>query len=409
MTQASDLLAQLKIDRKPDNDEGGGWGKWIAAVVLLLLLGAAAWWLLKPSGLVVKAAVAQGSDAAAGPASLLDASGYVVARRSATVSAKITGKVTEVLIEEGQRVEAGQVVGRLDDTNIRAQFEQARAQLAYARAAHDQVRVQLANAERDLVRQKQLFEQRFISQSAVDNAQTRYDDLKAQQLTAARNADVVAQSVEVAQRSLDDTVVRAPFSGVITVKAAQPGEIVSPISAGGGFTRTGIGTIVDMDSLEIEVDVNESFINRVKPGQPARARLNAYTDWEIPAEVIAIIPTADRAKATVKVRIGFKQKDARVLPDMGVRVSFLSDAPSETAEDGGARPGVTVPAAAVQVEGDQGVLFVIRDAQLERRAVRLGARTDELQTIVAGLSAGERVAIGDLAAMSDGLKVRVEP
>ncbi len=406
MNQASDLLAQLKIDRRPEPEPGGSSLKWIGLLLVLLLMAAAAWFFLRPSGLRVKAVLAQGTGDASAPASLLDASGYVVARRTATVSAKITGKVTEVLVEEGQHVEAGEVVGRLDDTNIRAQFEQVQAQLAFARASHDQVRVQLANTERDLKRKRSLFEQHFISQAEVDNAQTAFDDLNAQLLTAARNVDVVRQNVEVAQRNVDDTVVRAPFAGVITVKAAQPGEIVSPISAGGGFTRTGIGTIVDMDSLEIEVDVNESFINRVKPGQPARAKLNAYPDWEIPAEVVAIIPTADRAKATVKVRIGFKQKDARVLPDMGVRVSFLSDAPAAGSV---AKPGVTVPAAAIQNQDGQGVLYVIRDDKLERRAVRLGARNGDQQLVLAGVSAGERVALGDLAKMSDGAKVRVEP
>ena len=412
MNDKSALLSQLKIDRGPESsDEGGGWGKWIVVAILLLLIaGAGAWWLMKPSGLPVKAATVQSAGGAnAGPASLLDASGYVVARRTATVSAKITGKVTEVLIEEGQHVDAGEIVGRLDDTNIRASYGQATAQLAYARAAHDQVRVQLANAQRDYERKKQLLAQHFVSQAEVDNAQTALDDLKAQLNTAARNVDVSRQGVEVSQMSLDDTVVRAPFAGVITVKAAQTGEIVSPLSAGGGFTRTGIGTIVDMDSLEVEVDVNESFINRVSAGQPATVKLNAYPDWEIPAEVIAIIPTADRAKATVKVRVGFKQKgDPRVLPDMGARVSFLSSAPAA----GGAvtaRPGVLVPADAVQANGESGVAWVIREDKLERRAVRLGARNGEQLTVLAGLSAGERVAIGDASKFEDGAQVVVQP
>ncbi|WP_428309919.1 efflux RND transporter periplasmic adaptor subunit [Hydrocarboniphaga sp.] len=412
MNDKSALLGQLKIDRGPEQSgDGGSAGKWIAlAIVLLLIAAALAWWLLKPGGLTVKAAAVQSAAGnAGGPASLLDASGYVVARRTATVSAKITGKVTEVLIEEGQHVDAGEIVGRLDDTNIRAGYDQSRAQLAYASAAHDQVRVQLANAQRDYDRKKQLFAQHFVSQSEVDNAQTALDDLKAQLNTAARNVDVSRQGIEVSQKNLDDTVVRAPFAGVITVKAAQVGEIVSPLSAGGGFTRTGMGTIVDMDSLEIEVDVNESFINRVRAGQPATAKLNAYPDWEIPAEVIAIIPTADRSKATVKVRVGFKQRgDPRVLPDMGVRVSFLSAAPSP-GSDSKAKPGVLVPGEAVQATGDTGVAWVIRDDKLERRAVRLGARSGDNINVLAGLTAGERVAIGDAAKFEDGALVKVEP
>ncbi len=411
MNDKTALLGQLKIDRGPEQeDDGGGWGKWVLlGLLLVLVIGAAFWWFSRPGGIAVKVATAQPSGgASAGPASLLDASGYVVARRMATVSAKITGKVTEVLIEEGQHVDEGQIVGTLDDTNIRAGFDQSKAQLAFAQASHDQIRVQLANAKRDFERKKQLLAQRYVSQADVDSAQTLFEDLQAQLVTAARNVDVSRQGLAVAQRNLDDTVVRAPFSGVITVKAAQTGEIVSPLSAGGGFTRTGIGTIVDMDSLEIEVDVNESFIGRVKAGQPASAKLNAYPDWEIPAEVIAIIPTADRAKATVKVRVGFKQKgDPRVLPDMGVRVSFLSEAPK--AAEAGARPGVLIPAQAVQAQGDRGVVFVVRDDKLERRAVSLGARSGEQQTVLSGVSAGERVAIGDNSQFSDGAPVIVEP
>jgi RND family efflux transporter MFP subunit len=408
MNDKSALLGQLKIEREPDQDEPGGRGKWVVlGIIMLLALGTAAWWVLQPKGLAVHTVTAQAlSSGGGGPASLLDASGYVVARRAATVSSKITGKVTEVLIEEGQRVEEGQIVGRLDDTNIRAQYDQTRAELAQAEAAHEQLRVQLTNAERDYTRKQQLFAQHYVSQAEVDNAQTTRDELKAQLNTAGRTVDVAKQGLNVAQKSLDDTVVRAPFSGVVTVKAAQTGEIVSPLSAGGGFTRTGIGTIVDMDSLEIEVDVNESFINRVRTDQPATAKLNAYPDWEIPCKVIAIIPTADRAKATVKVRVGFLQRDARILPDMGVRVSFLSE--PRKAENTQARPGVLVPAQAVQADGDQGVLFVVRDDLLERRAVKLGATEGDKRIVLAGVSAGERIALGDSAQFKDGLKVRVE-
>ena len=412
MNDKSALLNQLKIDREPEPDrgDGGGLGKWIAIGALLLaLIAVVIWWFSKSSGLPVQAAVAQNAGASAGgPASLLDASGYVVARRSATVSAKITGKVTEVLIEEGQSVKEGEIVGRLDDTNIRAQFNQAQAQLGFAKASHAQVRVQLANAERDLKRKQQLRQQNYVSQSEIDNAQTTLDDLKAQLETAARNVDVSREGLDVAQKNLDDTVVRAPFSGVVTVKAAQTGEIVSPLSAGGGFTRTGIGTIVDMDSLEIEVDVNESFLNRVHADQPASAKLNAYPDWEIPCKVIAIIPTADRAKATVKVRVGFSQRDARILPDMGVRVSFMSEAPKAN-DAGQQKPGVQIPARAVQAQGAQGVVFVIRDDKLERRAVKLGAKSGDNLIVQSGLSAGERVAIGDNTKFADGLVVSIKP
>ena len=420
MNDKSALLNQLRIDRStapPPADRG--WLKWLAlAIVVLLLAALAAWWLSRPSGVPVKLATAQalkgaaGSGTAAG-ASLLDASGYVVARRQATVAAKITGKVTEVLIEEGRHVKAGDVIGRLDDTNIRAGYDQATAQLHYAQATLAQVRVQLGNAERNYKRVQGLVAEHYVSESDLDTARTNYDNLLAQLATSQSNVKVAQEGVQVSQRNLDDTVVRAPFDGVVTTKDAQPGEMVSPISAGGGFTRTGMGTIVDMDSLEVEVDVNESFINRVHSDQPATVRLNAYTDWEIPAYVIAVIPTADRSKATVKVRVGFKVKDPRILPEMGARVAFLSEAAPEAAGAPPPKPGVLVPPEAVQSSGpssgDAGIVYVVRgEDTVERRAVRLGARGSDGQTVLSGLSSGERVAIGDFAKLTDGAKIKVE-
>jgi RND family efflux transporter MFP subunit len=411
MDDKSALLNQLRIDQSqrepPAGDGRRGW--LIAAALLVLVVAAAAFFVLRPSGVPVKVVTARAvTSGTAAAGSLLDASGYVVARRQATVAAKITGKVTEVLIEEGRHVDAGQIVGRLDDTNIRAEFEQARAQLEFAKASLEQVQVNLTNAERDYERKRDLFAQNFVSKADLDNAQTALDGLRAQLVTAQRNVDVASRGVEVAQRSLDDTVIRAPFSGVITVKAAQPGEIISPISAGGGFTRTGIGTIVDMDSLEVEVDVNESFINRVHADQPASVKLNAYPDWEIPAHVIAVIPTADRSKATVKVRVGFAQKDPRILPEMGARVAFLSETP-EGSQGGTVRRSTLVPADAVQADGDNGIVYLVHDGSVERRAVKLGAKNADGQTVLSGLSGGEQLAVGDFSKLSDGGKVRIEP
>ncbi len=412
MDDKSALLDQLRIDRSNEpEDSGRGGKKWWIAVVLLLVGAGVAWFVFgKPAGLPVTVATAKAAatNGSAGGSSLLDAAGYVVARRAATVSAKITGLVTEVLIEEGSRVEANQIVARLDDTNIRASLEQARAQLESSRASATQVRVNVANAERDVSRRKGLVEQKFISVAELDTAQTTLDGLRASYNVAERNVAVAARAVDVAQRSFDDTTVRAPFAGVITVKAAQVGEIVSPLSAGGGFTRTGIGTVVDMDSLEVEVDVNENFINRVTAAQPAVIKLNAYPDWSIPAEVIAVIPTADRTKATVKVRVAFKEKDARVLPEMGARVSFLGAAPKA----GSPEPaGVIVPSTAVlgsgQPNGTTGAVFLIRGTTVERRAVKLGAKSGSEQTVIAGLNAGDRIAIGDLAKLKDGDVVRI--
>ena len=315
---------------------------------------------------MVQTAVARAASQGAGAGSVLDASGYVTARRQATVSAKITGKVTEVLIEEGQRVREGAVLARLDDTEAQAQLGLARAQLVAARSQLAEVRAQLVQAEQDYARQKELYDRKLIAPQALDAALAQRDMLRARLAATEEQVKVAQQSQSVAQVQLDNTVIRAPFSGVVIAKSAQPGEMISPISAGGGFTRTGIGTIVDMDSLEIQVDVNESYINRVTPGQPVEATLNAYPDWKIPGEVIAIIPTADRSKATVKVRIAIKAKDERIVPDMGVRVGFLDSKPAAGAAP--PAPGVLVPAEAVRAEGEAAVVFVYNaSGKVERR------------------------------------------
>jgi RND family efflux transporter MFP subunit len=354
----------------------------------------------------VRTVAARAAAPAGGAGSVLDASGYVTARRQATVSAKITGKVTEVLIEEGQRVEEGAVLARLDPTEAKAQLTLARAQLAAARSQEGEIRAQLAQAERDYARQQELYTRQLVAAQALDAALAQRDMLRARLANNVQQVRVAAESVSVAEVQLDNTVIRAPFSGVVTAKSAQPGEMISPISAGGGFTRTGIGTIVDMDSLEIQVDVNESFINRVTAEQPVEATLNAYPDWKIPGSVIAIIPTADRSKATVKVRIAIKSRDTRIVPDMGARVAFLTTQPA-----GGAvpppSPAVLVPADAVRGEGADAVVFVIASDRVQRRGVTLGQVVGAEREVVKGLRAGERVVVAPPPALEDGDAVRV--
>ena len=410
------LLGQLHIDRSPPPQSGGDWGArvlWIlGGVIALAAVAAAAWFLIaRPDRLAVEVATAQAASSAGGAAqgaSLLDASGYVVARRQATVSSKITGKVQQVLIEEGQHVAAGEVIARLDDSNAQAALAQAQAQAQQAASNLKLAQVSVTNAGPRYKRSQSMFSQGYLSAQSVEDSLASYDTARAQLEVAQRQVAVANAGLNMARRAEDDTVVRAPFPGVVTVKAAQPGEMVSPISAGGGFTRTGIGTIVDMDSLEVEVDVAESFINKVQDGMPATVKLNAYPDWQIPAEVIAVIPTADRSKATVSVRVGFKQKDARIVPEMGARVSFLSPVPSAAAA-GPAVRSVTVPAEAIKSDGaDQGEAFVVSGDSLERRAVRLGQRSGSNQVIIGGLSPGDQVAVGDLDKMHDGQKVRVK-
>jgi RND family efflux transporter MFP subunit len=403
----SALLNQLRIDRsEPSSGNGRVW-LIVAALVAIAGAGIGTWFWLHSSDIAVHLTDPQpvADVGAASVGSILDASGYVVARRQATVASKITGKMVELDIEEGDRVQEGQVIARLDDTNVRASLAAARAQLDFTKAGLAETQVNLANAQRDYERQTSLVKGHFVSQAAVDNSKTSMDALTAQLATQHSNVEVAQRNVEVAERNLADTIIRAPFNGVVTVKAAQPGEIVSPLSAGGGFTRTGIGTIVDMDSLEIEVDVNENFINRVQPAQKATAKLNAYPEWQIPAHVIAVIPTADRSKGTVTVRIALDQKDPRILPEMGVRVSFLADANGGNSKP---VPGLSLPSNAVQVSDSVGVVYVVHDSTVERRALKLGAISADRVTILSGLSPGERVAIGDFARLKDGVRIRVE-
>jgi RND family efflux transporter MFP subunit len=412
MNDKSALLEQLRLHRgTAPAAEPGGATKWLVGGALVLaVLGLAAWLVFaKGSGVPVRIAVAQASTggAATGAPSLLDASGYVVARRAATVSSKITGKVLEVLIEEGQRVAANEVLARLDDSNARARLQQADAQIAQAQANLQATQTALNDARPIYRREEEVRARALISAQDFDGAKATYNAAAAAYEVAQRAVAVARASLVVAQRDEDDTVVRAPFAGVVTVKAAQPGEMVSPISAGGGFTRTGIGTIVDMDSLEVEVDVNENFITRVQSGQPVTIRLNAYPDWEIPGAVIAIIPTADRSKATVKVRVAFKQRDARILPEMGARVSFLQDARADTARTP-ARGAVVIPVEAVEVNGATGRVFVLHDGTVEERTVKLGAQSAQGQIVLSGVDAGAQLAIAVSGKLSDGAKVRIE-
>jgi len=404
----SELLKELRIDRSaapPPSRKP----LWVAlAILVLVALSVAAWFMFAGSAaLPVKTAIAQPmSNAAASAASVLDATGYVTARRAATVSAQITGTLTELHIEEGEHVDAGQVLAKLDDTAQRAALAQAQAQTNAAQAQLGNFDAQLAQARRDVQRMEDMVGRKLVSQQAAEQARTQVATLTAQVAAQQKQIEVAQALARAAQVQLDYCTVRAPFSGVIIAKAAQVGEIVSPFSAGGGFTRTGVGTIVDMDSLEVEVDVNEAYIGRVVPNGRVESVLNAYPDWKIPSHVIAIIPTADRSKATVKVRIAIEQKDARIVPDMGVRVSFLEDRKPAQAQM--ARPGVLVPVSALRKDGDADIVFVLKDGKAQRRTVSLGGSVGDTREVRSGVSAGESVITEAPADLKEGSKVEVK-
>ncbi len=403
----SELLKELRIDRDaPDEGSRGRRRLWIGAGAAALAVAAlAAWFLTREKPVEVQVAVARPMPAIGAGTSVLDATGYVTARRQATVSAKITGKVRDVRIEEGQQVESGDVLATLDDSEALVEVQLRRAQVAEAQAQLAETEAASGNADREYKRQQDLAERKLTSVSALDAARTQSEALRARLSSQASGIRVAQEALAAAKVQLDNTIVRAPFAGVVTVKAAQPGEMISPISAGGGSIRTGIGTIVDMDSLEIQVDVSESYINRVQPGQRVEAVLNAYPEWRIPASVIAIVPTADRSKATVKVRIALGEKDARIVPEMGVRVAFLE---SKEAPAGAPAPprGALVPVAAIRQDGDRDVVYVLRDGRAERRAVSLGGALGDSRQVEAGVAAGDTVILDPPAGLQDGDSVR---
>ncbi len=399
----SELLKQLHIDRDaPTEGSSSRLRLWLSiGAVAAVLAVIAVWQLNREKPVAVTLAVAQAMPATSAGASVLDATGYVTARRQATVSAKITGKVREVRIEEGQRVEAGDILATLDDSEARVEVELRRAQLAAARAQLTEAEASSANAQREYGRQQEIAELKLTSASALDAARTGAEASRARVASQESGVRVAQEALAAAQVQLDNTIVRAPFTGVVTVKAAQPGEMISPISAGGGSIRTGIGTVVDMDSLEIQVDVSESYINRVQPGQKVEAVLNAYPDWRIPASVIAIVPTADRSKATVKVRIALGEKDARIVPEMGVRVAFLESGTGGAAQAAAPR-GALVPAGALRQDAGKDVLFLVRDGRAERRAVTLGGSLGDSRQVLAGVTAGDSVIVDAPEGLKDG-------
>jgi RND family efflux transporter MFP subunit len=404
-------LNELRIGNDVREQDGARVPRWlwlaVAAIVVVAALAAAAWWLIgnRPIPVQTAEAVAPAAGADAGRA-VLQATGYITAHRQATVSAQITGTLTKVLIEEGVRVKEGQVIAQLEDSALRAALDVARANVRASQAQVVQARAQLDQAQADARRQDQLVAQGMVTRQAAEQARTALATAAAQLDARNREADAARAQEVQAKVNFDYTVIRAPFSGVVTEKAAQVGEIVSPLSAGGGFTRTGIGTIVDMDSLEVDVDVNEAYIGQVTPNMAAQAVLDAYPDWRIPAHVIAVVPTADKGKATVKVRVALETKDARLVPNMAARVSFLAGKPTASAP----RPnGVLVPAQAIVQRDGRSVVFVVADGRAVQRVVTPAPQdVGAMKLLPRDVNAGERVVVSPPDTLRDGAAVTAE-
>jgi RND family efflux transporter MFP subunit len=396
-------LNDLRIDRPKTSESRrfplaaiiGG-----VSVVLVAVLFLA---FRRPAAAEVRVAAVEQAGSAGGRAAVLNASGYVTARRQATVSSKVTGKVTAVLIEEGMHVKRGDLLARLDASIPDAAYRLYEAQERAAASALQETRVRIAEAKLEFDRMSRLSSEDVASKADLDRARAEVDSLEARLVVQQDQLAVARRQVELQQQDVSDTEIRAPFDGIVVSKDAQPGEMISPLSAGSGFTRTGICTLVDMDSLEIEVDVNEAYINRVRADQPVEAALDAYPDWKIPAHVITVVPTADRQKATVRVRIGLDQRDPRILPDMGVKVSFIAQ--DEGTEK--AKPPLTIPRAAMRRDGESDVVFVVQDNKVERRAIMVGMPQGERIEVASGLSAGETVVVAGPETLADGARVKV--
>jgi len=397
-------LGALRIDAHKRGSRNAG--KRIAIIffallaVLVVVGGVYAYMHQAPS---VHVATADTPDN--GPQALLNASGYVTPQRRATVAAKITGRVTGVFFTEGLYVHTGFVLATLDDSDAQRTLASAKADRDATQASILDLQVQLKNAQIELRRAQELRTAGIQTQEALDNATMAVNSLKAKiDYTEAQVLSADAR-IKEAQQAVDNCVITAPFDGIIVSKDAQVGEMVSPISAGGGFTRTGIATIVDMASNEIEVDVNENYIARVKPSQEVTAVLDAYPDWKIPCHVRTIIPTADRQKATVEVRIAFNKLDPRILPDMGVKVTFLG----EEARAGKEAPAsVMVPQNAVRDDGGEKIVFLVTGDHIERHAVKVGTTNGARTQILAGLVSGDIVVVGGPADLRDGETVAIK-
>jgi len=395
-------LSALKIAEHARSPSGSKRLRWVAAAVGVCFLVFALGFVLIGKAPSVQLATAHSSTGDTRVA-LLNASGYVTPRRRATVAAKITGRVVKMNAEEGMQVQEGQVLAVLDESDARTRLVSAQADRDATSAALADLQVNLVNADRELHRTQELEKAGVSSPQALDLARTTADSYRARIKSTDEQVLAADARIKVAQQDLDNCVVRAPFAGIVVSKDAQVGEMVSPVSAGGGFTRTGIATIVDMNSNEIEVDVNESYIARVEPGQPVTSVLDAYPDWKIPSHVRTVIPTADRQKATVKVRISFDKLDPRILPDMGVKVTFLGE------ETGAAKAAARVlaPHDVVRQENGQPVVFLYRDGKVERRAVRVGATQGNDVEIIAGVADGDRLVVGS-EPLKDGQRVDVK-
>ncbi len=405
MVMADDDLGNLKIDKtavasRPKRFRA--WKLWLAGAVLLLF-GAGLLYgtgILRPAVDVEVAGVqriypSQGFTE-------LNASGYVVAQRKAAVASKATGRLVWLGVEEGSLVRGGQVLARIENDDVRAGEAQAVANLASNRAFVDQALAERHDAGLAFGRSKELLAQGFIAQADFDAAQARYRKAVAAVAGAEASVRAAAAARDGARTAVEFTLIRAPFDAVVLTKNADVGDIVTPLGAAAD-AKAAVVTIADMDSLQVEVDVSESNLEKVTRGQPCEIQLDAFPDLRFRGQVHMIVPTADRSKATVLVKVRFLDHDRRILPEMSAKVAFLSRAVA-----GGERtPRLTFNPAALALRKGRQVVFVVEDGRVIQRPVRLGTKIGELQEVTSGVTVGERVVLRPGERLRDGARVSV--
>lgn len=413
MTTPAPDLSKLRIDR--DTPAPGLRRALVRNLVLagiaVVVIGGIVVFMRRGGATTVQVAVAAvtdgGSSAGAGAASVT-ANGYVVARTRASVSAKIPGRLAFLGVSEGSFVRRGDVIARLDNADYRAQVTQAEAGLASARAQLIEAQSDRDQLGRDVRRLRDIRTQNaaLVSPHELESAESRAAQGEARANSAAARVDEADAGLRYAQASFDNTLIRAPFTGTVLRKEAEVGEVVAP-SVGGGLTRGAVVTMADLTTLEVEVDVNEAYIARVKSDQGARITLDAYPDTSFRGSVRQVVPTADRQRATVQVKVAISDRDPRILPEMGARVDFLEpEAPRATA-DAPAPRRIRVPVAAVRDVGGRATVWLVRDGRLESRSVDAGPSSGGFREIRTGLAGGELLLMGGVETPRDGMRVSV--
>jgi RND family efflux transporter MFP subunit len=358
---------------------------------------------------VVSASAAPaGGQAGGGGATSVTANGYVVARTRASVSSKVPGRLAYLGVAEGSYVQRGQVIARLENADYEAQVAQAEANLSSNRARLVEAEADREQLDREARRLREIRARntQLISQQEVDAGETRATTATARARSAAAQVTAAQAALRYARVNLQNTEIRAPFTGTVLRKEAEVGEVVAP-SVGGGLTRGAVVTMADLTTLEVDVDVNEAYIARIRTGQGARITLDAYPETSFVGRVRQVVPTADRQRATVQVKVTIVDRDPRILPEMGARVDFIE--PEARLASGPARPSaprIRVPVAAVRESGGQPVVWLVRDGKLESRAVQAGPASGGFREVRSGLSGGEMLLVGGVDAPRAGMRVK---